>query len=355
MTGGAQGAADAARKGAPKPARPLSEAFLTLSEFMAMELPERKFLVGDWLPEEGLALLYAWRGTGKSWFATSLALAAASGEDFCVWKVPRPVRTLYVQAEMPMRQDQDRLNLLQDGAAIPDNFVYLSHQHMLREGGFSTLKIDSPGPQSIIRAALEAEEKKGDPFELIILDAYSALITSDLDQQGASDVSAVTQFLIELRLRGPTILLLQHTGKDRKSQRGSSALEDQMDTSILLERPDTYKGQQAEFKVTFPKSRDLAPEHRDLILTLTTQADGRLGWTTRKDKGDDLDPILKAVRDGDAKLQVDLEGLLDITRATASRRVRKCKHLKLLKNEPGLMVLTDKGEERVPRAEDIPF
>ncbi len=351
MDGHAQAAADAARGRAPKPEKPLADAAVSLPDFMATEFPERKFLIGDWLPEEGLALVYAYRGTGKSWIAMSASLALARGEKFVVWDTPNPERVCYVQVEMPQRQDQDRFNLLLGDRPPPENFTYLSYQKMI-ELGMPALKLDKPGPQA---AFLKFLEEQPLPFKMITLDAYSALTSAEFDPNQAADVRPVVQFLIELRLRGYTVLLLQHTGKDQVTQRGSSALEDQLDTSILLHRDPAYKGREAEFKVTFPKTRDLGVAESDLILTLQQQADGTLGWSTRPPKkgGMDLDPLLRAIRDG-AQTPEELEGLLDMPRSTVNRWVRRAKHDKLLANTKEF-TLTNKGRDRITPAVESPF
>ena len=344
---GAQAAADAARGRAPKHEKPLSDAAVSLPDFLSTDFPPRKWLIGDWLPEEGLALLYAYRGTGKSWIAMSAGLALAQGEKFVVWDTPNPERVCYVQVEMPQRQDQDRFNLLLGDKTPPENFTYLSYQKMIGLG-MPALKLDLPGPQA---AFLKFLEEQQDPYKLIILDAYSALTSAEFDPNSAADVRPVSQFLIELRLRRYTVLLLQHTGKDQITQRGSSALEDQMDTSILLHRDPAYRGRQAEFKVTFPKTRDLAPASSELILTLQQQADGCLGWSTRPPKKEKFEALLRAVRDGEAKLNVELEAVLDKPRSTVSNLVRSAKNQKLLANTTEL-TLTDKGRAEVPTAEE---
>jgi hypothetical protein len=42
-------------------------------EFMRMDLPERKYLLEPWLPEQGLAMVHASRGIGKTFFGLSVA------------------------------------------------------------------------------------------------------------------------------------------------------------------------------------------------------------------------------------------------------------------------------------------
>jgi hypothetical protein len=39
---------------------------LDLDQLLALELPPREFVLAPWLPSQGLALLYAFRGVGKT-------------------------------------------------------------------------------------------------------------------------------------------------------------------------------------------------------------------------------------------------------------------------------------------------
>ena len=355
---GAQAAADAARGRAPKPEKPLSDAAVSLTDFMDTDFPPRLWLIKDWLPEQGTALLYGYRGTGKSWIAMSAALAVARGEKFVLWDGPKePKHSLYVQAEMPQVEDQDRLKLLMDGRPPPEKFTYLSYQKM-RELGMPAFKIDQPGPQAAFHKFLEnLKEETGDQCITIFLDTYSALTSIGFDPNSAADVRPVAQFLTDLKLDGHSVMLLHHTGKDRVSQRGSSLLEDQLDTSILLYREPNCKSRDAEFKVLFPKTRKRGPAERDPILTLCPQADGSLGWTTKPAEKQKFEGLLRAGRNGETTKNVELEAILNMPRATVGRLVRSAKNQKLLANTPEL-TLTDKGRALVPTAEEqaaIPF
>ena len=55
---------------------------LSLAQLLTLELPERKCLMAPWLPEQGLAMVYAQRGVGKSWFTWQIALSVATGAPF---------------------------------------------------------------------------------------------------------------------------------------------------------------------------------------------------------------------------------------------------------------------------------
>lgn len=58
----------------------LSKAILDFDGLMNADIPERKLIL-PWLPEGGLAMVFAPRGLGKTFFGISLAVAVASGAE----------------------------------------------------------------------------------------------------------------------------------------------------------------------------------------------------------------------------------------------------------------------------------
>ena len=62
---------------------------VSADQFIRMDLPERKELLSPWLPEQGLAMIHAERGVGKTFFALSCAYAIATGGKFLKFNVDR--------------------------------------------------------------------------------------------------------------------------------------------------------------------------------------------------------------------------------------------------------------------------
>jgi putative DNA primase/helicase len=81
-------------------------------------------LIDPILPEQGLALLYAYRGIGKTFLALGIAGAVASGSRFLRWAAPRSRRVLYVDGELPASTVRDRLAMIvagiEEGEPAPD-------------------------------------------------------------------------------------------------------------------------------------------------------------------------------------------------------------------------------------------
>ena len=82
---------------------------LTMEAFMNMHLPERGFLLHPVIPAQGIVILFAPRGIGKTFTALSAALAVAGGATLFHWHAPNPKQVLYVDGEMPAQAMQDRL------------------------------------------------------------------------------------------------------------------------------------------------------------------------------------------------------------------------------------------------------
>src|SRR5271166_6758139 len=71
------------------------------AELLKTEFPPRSLMMAPWLPDKGLAVIFAARGVGKTWIALSIAHAVAAGGGFLRWRAPRPRRVLYLDGEMP--------------------------------------------------------------------------------------------------------------------------------------------------------------------------------------------------------------------------------------------------------------
>jgi putative DNA primase/helicase len=71
------------------------------ADFMSHVLPPRENIVTPWFPRQGLSMVYAARGVGKTHFSLGIAHAVASGGEFLSWRVPAPRGVLFLDGEMP--------------------------------------------------------------------------------------------------------------------------------------------------------------------------------------------------------------------------------------------------------------
>ncbi len=131
--------------------------------------------------------------------------------------------------------------------------------------------IARPDGQEAIEAALGEGE-------VLVLDNLSTLARG-LRENEADDWGGLQHWLLGLRRRKKSVLLVHHAGKGGQ-QRGTSRREDVLDTVIALRRPADYEPDQgARFEVHLEKARgvvgaDAAPFEAALQET----QDGGLAW-----------------------------------------------------------------------------
>jgi putative DNA primase/helicase len=105
------------------------------------------------------------------------------------------------------------------------------------------------------QAALERDW--GEHPDFLVLDNLSCLAGAAKDNE-ADSWSPLQAWLLSLRRRGVTVLIVHHAGKGGQ-QRGTSRREDVLDTVISLRRPSDYSPKDgARFEVHLEKARGVA-------------------------------------------------------------------------------------------------
>ena len=168
--------------------------------------------------------LTAYTGTGKSVFASALAVSAMSGLPFLAkFKVYRQGPVFYFDEETPRSYLKDRLQKM--GFRIDDPFL-CAH--------FTGLKLDNDRDFQIIRAQIA----KHQPV-LVIFDTLIRFHTAD--ENSASEMAVVMAHVRELANLGPTVLLQIHqnkVGELRTRSRGSSDIVGACDLELALTEKD---------------------------------------------------------------------------------------------------------------------
>jgi hypothetical protein len=73
---------------------------ITAQELLSNPPPPRENILSPWLPRQGLTMIHAKRGIGKTHFALGIAYAVATGSPFLRWQAERPLRVLCIDGEM---------------------------------------------------------------------------------------------------------------------------------------------------------------------------------------------------------------------------------------------------------------
>lgn len=281
---------------------------ITLEEFLTMELPKQEMILAPFLPSQGLCLLYARRGVGKTHVAIGIAYAVAVGGSFLKWKAPKPRKVLYIDGEMPavaMQERLRRISLSEDLKPPAPDYLRLITPD-LQDGPIPDLS--TPEGRAILKELI------GDS-ELIIIDNISSLFRSGVENE-AESWQPVQDWALELRRNGKTILFVHHAGKGGQ-QRGTSKKEDILDTVIVLKQPQGYRSDQgACFEVNFEKTRHFAGEDAaPFRVQLKEQPDGLWIWEISESA---VDSEVVAVAEG-VNERLTIEQIVDKTGLTKSQ------------------------------------
>ncbi len=182
-------------------------------------LPQPEPLVTDTLDRATIALLAGYHGTGKSFIALSLACAVATGQPW----LGRPThqgRVLYIASE-GAEGLHGRISAWETAWRTPVAALDVLPQ---------------PWPLGSERSAdALAYAAQAAPYSLVVVDTL-ARCSVGLDENSARDMGQVIEGADRVRRASrATVLLVHHTGKDRTTVRGSSALEAAADTVYNVE------------------------------------------------------------------------------------------------------------------------
>jgi hypothetical protein len=280
--------------------------------FMAADLEPRVMIFENLLPERGIAMIYAWRGAGKTWVGLGLGIAAAAGGQFLRWQATRPYRVLHLCGEMPAIALRDRLKLIANGTDIADGYYTLLSAD-LHERGLPDLA-SLEGQAEVDRIIRESGA------ELIILDNLSTLILSGVENESESWLP-VQNWLLSHRRQGRSTICIHHANK-AKGQRGTSRREDVLDIVVNLRQPQDYEpADGARFEVHIEKARFL---HGDAVQAFQAKMevlDGKAIWKDSDIAEVRADEIAELRSEGLSIRQIANE--LGMSKSTVDRALKK--------------------------------
>jgi hypothetical protein len=219
---------------------------MNIAEFLSRDFPPRENMLVPWLGVSSLALMYAWRGTGKTLVAHGVAWAVACGSGFLTWHAPQPRRVLLIDGEMRAVDIQERFqNIRAVSEAEPDpEFLKIVAADTFRDGL----------PNMADKAAQQRYADVIGDADLVIADNLSTLCPT-LKENDADSWAPVQEWALSQRRINKSVLLIHHGGKGG-TQRGTSRKEDVLDTVMALRRPPDYSPSEgARFEIHFEKAR----------------------------------------------------------------------------------------------------
>jgi putative DNA primase/helicase len=214
-----------------------------------------------------------------------MAYAVATGGRFLKWQAPQPQNVLYVDGEMPGRLLQERLDAILAGTErIPPDW----------DKSFRLLAMDTQDIGLSLNLANPSDQKrlddKLDDTNLLVLDNLSTLVHGGREND-AESWDAMQAWLLQLRRRGISVLLVHHAGRSDNA-RGTSKREDVLDTVIHLKQPDDYQTEEgARFEVHLTKARGVHGDDASPFEAKLTVQDGAAIWSVRDIKDVEADQV----------------------------------------------------------------
>lgn len=250
----------------------IASSCINLESFLAMSLPPRPFIMKPWLRPGTLAMIYSFRGVGKTMLAIAIALCITRKVSIGNWVTETPTGCLYIDGEMPSEELQDRLKKLAVG--LPDELApltILSSELMERHKWPRPNLVDPKWREAIYSYLIDGV------YKVLILDNLASL-TPGIDENIKKEGDDINQWYLSIRFLGVAVILIHHAGKGG-DQRGSSAREDNLDISIKLSHPAGYRPEDGcKFDVTFTKARSVYGAGATPFSFQIVEKDGFLTW-----------------------------------------------------------------------------
>lgn len=287
---------------------------VSLGDFLAMEIKPREFILSPWLPTQGLALVYAKRGAGKTHVALGVAYAVITGGSFLGWQATTARNVLYIDGEMPACVMQERLAAIVAANDTEPQAELTLITPDLQEWG--TPDLSTPEGQFEIEPYLS-------DVELIIIDNLSTLCRS-YEENKADSWLSVQEWALRMRAQGRSVLFIHHAGKGGQ-QRGTSRKEDVLDSVLMLRQPKDYSPEQgAAFECHFEKSRGAYGDSvQPFEARLTADASGRQTWVTATIEDSNVIRVADLLREGYS--QQDIAAELELSKGYVSKLARKAR------------------------------
>jgi len=202
---------------------------LDIDELEAM--PPPSWLIRDFLPEDGLAIIYGDPGAGKSFLALDMALRIARGND---WHGAAAKQTgvLYIAGE-GARGIGKRIT----GWRMAHRLQKLSVPFLLLPIAVQVVEDDQRA--SLLRTIDEAKRRAGFDIGLIVLDTVSRSIAG-MDENAQEAMTSFVRACDAIKAHaGGALLGVHHSGKDKdRGMRGSSVLLGAVDTAIRVTKSE---------------------------------------------------------------------------------------------------------------------
>ncbi len=259
----------------------LKEACIWEKDLAGMDLPAPERFLSPWLTKGSYTMIYGTKGIGKSWLSliVAMALTRKGEEDIAIgpWELKRKAGVLLVDAEMRISNTNKRIKALaaplEEGSR--NHPLYILSNNVLGQKNRAQIDISKKEHREAITSLLINDDR----LEVLILDNKASLAPG-IDENSKADWDPVNQWILSLLNLGISVILVHHANKSG-SDRGTSALTDNMDTVIKLTdpAPGSYRDG-AFFKISFDKGRNLAGEDMNPFTLRVIMHEANMHWLT---------------------------------------------------------------------------
>lgn len=268
----------------------LTDCLITARDLGKITIPKRPRLLGHWLCEGDLGYVFAPRGVGKTWFAMALPAAISQEKSLGMWEAgEHKTRVLYIDGEMPLELTQYRSKGLHLDRG---DLTYLHHDKIFDLLGTSINIGDLTHREAITQLLVQQS------FKCLILDNLSSL-ASGVEENRGEQYEPIGHWLLELRRRKITVIVVHHAGRNTEVMRGHSKREDACSWIIQLREAKNDSDPGAKFISHFAKpSRNTGESLPDLLWHFTTDAAGEVNIDCILAQSSEFDAFVQHVRDG---------------------------------------------------------
>lgn len=266
-------------------------------------------IVSSLLGKGTTTLLAASWKSGKTFVTYRLILDALLGRPvWGIFHVPKPLKILVLQMEMPIKEDERRIRRLALGADIEPELI----PHLVNEGRFVhysrpaadlTEKRDITGFLSFVFAQ---------EFDLVLVDSIIAAFSSIDINENPRVRQVYKDLLIPLTNNGISNLLLHHFRKQQEAHKGKRSRSEEKSAILGAQAWGAASDRIFSLEGVEPKSGTLTPGEMMLRVNLVG------GWA--RSQFNSL--VLHMYDDGDAtKLEVEQNAdVVEITRSEQAVR-----------------------------------
>jgi hypothetical protein len=315
----------------PKPEQPETEtrssappafatAMVSAPDLQALEIEQRPRLLGEWMREGDLGYLFAPRGVGKSWMAMMVANAVANGWRLGEWTAGDAQRQVYyLDAEMNVPDLKERVKKLE---ITSPSVCFLSNELGFHHD-LPSFNIAKPSHQEALSDLLPNGA-------LFIIDNLSTSQVG-LDENSNNDFDALRDWLMSLRHRHITVLIVHHAGRNG-AMRGASRREDMAHWIISMADASEEGSNVKSFTTNFSKCRNCRPGEAPPLKWSMADYGGTMAIDCKPHNGPDA--LLEHIHAG-VESATELADLMGVAKGTISKWAKKLETAKRITIKKG--------------------